>query len=157
MELQAAVTVAALVIVALSVVVFLILQRKGSSKQTSVSSNVISRASISEDPSKPRVRVLFGTQTGTAERFAKQIASEIRKKYGSSTTVDVTDIENYKARERLSQERLVIFCMATYGDGEPTDNAADFYSWLCKEADAVTAGSAEIGMKVRVYCCPHSP
>ena len=29
---------------------------------------------------------------------------------------------------------IVIFCLATYGEGEPTDNAREFHDWL-KEAD----------------------
>ena len=98
---------------------------------------------------RPRVTVLYGTQTGTAERFSKQLANELRHKYGASTAVDVKDVENYKAEEKLSQEKLVILCMATYGDGEPTDNAAMFYTWLAKEADAVEAGEREPFLEVR--------
>lgn len=92
------------------------------------------------DPSKAQVRILYGTQTGTAERFSKLLAKEISKVYDpEGTVVDVVDVENYKAVERLHTEkgRLVVLCMATYGDGEPTDNANEFYSWLCKEAEAV--------------------
>ncbi len=110
------------------------------------------RPSVSEDPSKPVVRILFGTQTGTAERFSKQLANELRSRYGDSTTVDVRDVETYKAEEKLAQEKLVVLCMATYGDGEPTDNAAVFYTWLNKEAEAVEEGAKEPTLQVWVSC-----
>jgi NADPH-ferrihemoprotein reductase len=78
--------------------------------------------------------ILFGTQTGTAERFAKSLKSQLESKYGASTVFDVVDVENYNAEEKLAKEKLLFFLMATYGDGEPTDNAADFYNWLIAQA-----------------------
>lgn len=102
------------------------------------------------DPSKPVIRLLYGTQTGTAERFAKQLAKELAKKYGDGTIVDVLDVENYAAAKRLQREKLLVLCMATYGDGEPTDNAAEFYTWLLKEAEAVDAGDKEQYLQVCV-------
>lgn len=89
----------------------------------------------SHDPNKPAVRLLYGTQTGTAERFAKQLGKELSSKYGVSTLVDIVDVENYDAAERLPREKLVVLMMATYGDGEPTDNATQFYSWLEESAN----------------------
>jgi sulfite reductase alpha subunit-like flavoprotein len=64
----------------------------------------------------------------------------------------VIDIENYKAERRLPKERLVLFLMATYGDGEPTDNAADFYCWISSEAEAVENGEKEPFLEVGASC-----
>ncbi|KIZ02441.1 NADPH-cytochrome P450 reductase [Monoraphidium neglectum] len=138
-----------LVLVALAAIVLvLILKFKGSSSGLSKADGKLgdklpARKSLQVDDSKPAVRILYGTQTGTAERFSKQLGNELRRKYGDSTSIEVIDIENYKAERRLPKERLVLFLMATYGDGEPTDNAADFYSWISSEAEAVENGEKE--------------
>ena len=31
------------------------------------------------------------------------------------------------------EDSLAIFSMATYGEGDPTDNAVEFYNWLKNE------------------------
>lgn len=97
---------------------------------------------------RPRLRILYGTQTGTAERFSKQLATDLRKKYGDSVQLDVIDLENYSPADQLSKEKLAILCVATYGDGEPTDNAADFFTWLAKETEAVESGNQQPPLQV---------
>ena len=71
------------------------------------------------------------------------MGKELSKKYGDSTSVSIVDVENYTAADLLPKEKTVVLCMATYGDGEPTDNAAEFYKWLLKEAEAVDDGDKE--------------
>ncbi|KAJ1456874.1 hypothetical protein M885DRAFT_438997 [Pelagophyceae sp. CCMP2097] len=75
--------------------------------------------------------IYFGSQTGTAEGFAKILADEARAHGFAPRIVDLEDFEP----ETLCGEgraEIAIFAMATYGEGEPTDNAHVFLRW-CKE------------------------
>lgn len=110
--------------------------------------SVVASATAAEHDARPSVRLLYGTQTGTAERFAKQLGAELRARYGGekSVRVEVTDAEHYYASgaaldERLEKENVLLLLFATYGDGEPTDNAADLYSWITTEVDEVEGGA----------------
>lgn len=42
-----------------------------------------------EDAGKPKVTILFGTQTGTAERFSKQLKSDLLSRYGKGNAISV--------------------------------------------------------------------
>lgn len=100
---------------------------------------------------KDRCTILFGTQTGTAERFAKSLRSQLESKYGSHTDFEVLDIENYDAAGQLASERLVLYTMATYGDGEPTDSATEFWSWLSAAADDAEQADLLQGVSFAVF------
>eukprot|EP00118_Oscarella_pearsei_P021450 m.240698 g.240698 ORF g.240698 m.240698 type:complete len:668 (+) comp40196_c1_seq26:72-2075(+) len=77
------------------------------------------------------LKVLFGSQTGTAKRFAEQLHREFRSRGWSSSVIDIKD---YDPEDCLPQDadsgQLCIFVLATYTNGQPTDSAVWFCQWL---------------------------
>ncbi|XP_027717482.1 NADPH--cytochrome P450 reductase [Vombatus ursinus] len=84
--------------------------------------------------------VFYGSQTGTAEEFANRLAKDAHR-YGMRGMA--ADPEEYDLVDLSSlpeiDNALAVFCMATYGEGDPTDNAQDFYDWL-QETDVDLSG-----------------
>ncbi|KAG6523986.1 hypothetical protein ZIOFF_013875 [Zingiber officinale] len=97
------------------VAIFFIWRSSGRKPAESPKSLVVkTQMDTEEDQGKKKVTVFFGTQTRTAEGFAK----------------DEYATEDDEYEENLKKESLALFFLATYGDGEPTDNAARFYKWF---------------------------
>ncbi|EPY83948.1 NADPH--cytochrome P450 reductase isoform 3-like protein [Camelus ferus] len=84
--------------------------------------------------------VFYGSQTGTAEEFANRLSKDAHR-YGMRGMA--ADPEEYDLADLSSlpeiENALAVFCMATYGEGDPTDNAQDFYDWL-QETDVDLSG-----------------
>ena len=141
---------ASIVLLVLSGIVFLLRHRKTAEPSAVATGKALQQNVVADrsEPSGPKVTLLYGTQTGTAERFAKQLKNEMTTRYGESNQYAIVDIEEYKAEEVLCKEKLVFFLMATYGDGEPTDNAADFYNWLIKAGKEAETGEGQTLLKV---------
>jgi len=83
--------------------------------------------------------VWYGSQTGTAENYAKQLATA-SKKHGFKARA--VDLDKWKGADVAARGGFAIFVMATYGEGDPTDNAAEFHKWLSRtdHASGLLAG-----------------
>ncbi|KAL2751030.1 NADPH--cytochrome P450 reductase isoform X2 [Vespula maculifrons] len=75
--------------------------------------------------------VFYGSQTGTGEEFAGRLAKEgIRYKLkGMVADPEECEMEELTHMKKIKNS-LAVFCLATYGEGDPTDNAMEFVDWL---------------------------
>lgn len=92
--------------------------------------------------------IFYGSQTGTAEDYASRLAKEGHARFGLNTMV--ADLEDYDFEnlDNFPTDKVAVFVLATYGEGEPTDNAVDFYEFITNEdvsfSEGGTADSAPL-------------
>jgi len=85
------------------------------------------------DSSKKMV-VFYGSQTGTAEEFATRLCKEARYYGISAMSADPVEYDVETLKElRDVDDHISVFLMATYGEGEPTDNALQFHEFIKNE------------------------
>ena len=87
--------------------------------------------------SKKQMVVFYGSQTGTAEGFAYRLAKDARR-YGIGAMVVDPEGCPFDSLSELSsvENNIVVFCVATYGEGDPTDNAQELFEWLQHAPDS---------------------
>lgn len=82
--------------------------------------------------------VFYGTQTGTASQLAFTFARDALATYGLQCLV--ADVEDYDFDDlaALGSQQTAVFFLATFGEGEPTDNAVALSQFLAEMKDAQT-------------------
>jgi NADPH-ferrihemoprotein reductase len=85
--------------------------------------------------------IFYGSQTGTAEDYASRLAKEGKSRFGLETMV--ADLEDYDFDnlDEVPEGKIIMFVLATYGEGEPTDNAVDFYEFITGETVSFSKGA----------------
>ncbi len=73
--------------------------------------------------------ILFGSQTGSAEGLAKKIAKESSTRGFTPKILPLNDF----ASAQLTATSKVLIISSTWGDGEPPDNAVNFWNWINAE------------------------
>ena len=79
------------------------------------------------------VTILWGSQTGTAESYAKKLSKALAAQGHTPSIVDMADA----TVERLSAIKHLLILTSTYGDGEPPDNALALHTALHTESPAL--------------------
>lgn len=77
--------------------------------------------------------VFYGSQTGTAEDYASRISKEGHSRFGLKTMVADLEEYDFENLDTFPDDKLAVFVLATYGEGEPTDNAVEFYEFIGSE------------------------
>ena len=89
----------------------------------------------SEEKSLSHVDIFYGTQTGTAENIAHELASDLKSIRISATSKCLSEL----SMETLTTLKKSVFVVSTYGEGEMPDNADVFWN----ELSSSTAPSLE--------------
>lgn len=89
-----------------------------------------SKVQTNGTPTGQPMTILYGSQSGTAEGFAYQLQKEA-KQHGFNAKV--FDLEQFDHENDLAEEKFVLFLLATFGEGDPTDNAVNFCEWIFSE------------------------
>jgi NADPH-ferrihemoprotein reductase len=74
--------------------------------------------------------VFYGSQTGTAEDYASRLSKEGHSRFGLKTMVADLEEYDFDNLDNFPEDKLAVFVLATYGEGEPTDNAVEFYEFI---------------------------
>lgn len=100
-----------------------------------------------------RVKIFFGSQTGTAKGFAKELFIEVE---ALGLPSEIIDLNNYDPDDQLVEEGtnkvVCVFLLATYTDGQPTENAEWFCKWLEEASTDFRFGKTYLkGLKYAVF------
>ncbi|XP_012063094.1 PREDICTED: NADPH-dependent diflavin oxidoreductase 1 [Atta cephalotes] len=80
------------------------------------------------------IRVLYGSETGTAQDVAEQIWKSAKRKGLQSTVSSLNDYDI----QNLPFEQLIIFVVATTGQGDPPANMKQFWRHLLRKTLSAT-------------------
>ncbi|CAO2654651.1 Nn.00g113840.m01.CDS01 [Neocucurbitaria sp. VM-36] len=86
--------------------------------------------------------VFYGSQTGTAEDYASRLSKEGHSRFGLQTMVADLEEYDFDNLDSFPDDKLAVFVLATYGEGEPTDNAVEFYEFIGSEDVSFAEGGS---------------
>jgi len=86
----------------------------------------LSSSDSSPEATSPRVLILFGSQSGNAQQLAQSFGQRLAARGYKAPVVDMAKFRDID----LTREQYLLAISSTWGDGEPPDNAVDFWAHL---------------------------
>src|SRR5690606_28529733 len=82
-------------------------------------------AAAAQSPAVP-ITIIYASETGNARSLAEQFAASL---VAQGFTARALGMDAYPLRE-LKTERCLVVIASTHGEGDPPNNAKDFYEFL---------------------------
>jgi NADPH-ferrihemoprotein reductase len=97
-----------------------------SHNQTAATRNIAQKL----EQEKHHCVIFWGSQSGTSERFAENLARECASHFGISALA--ADLSDYDAEtiSQIPKTKFAVFILSTYGEGDPSDNTAGLWDWI---------------------------
>lgn len=92
----------------------------------SVPTDAVPLAAIAQPVISKEVTVLFGSQTGNAQRLSKVLSKKLEERGFQVTLSSMSDFKP----TNLKKVRNLLILASTHGEGEPPDNALPFHEFL---------------------------
>ncbi|KAH6896535.1 NADP/FAD dependent oxidoreductase [Thelonectria olida] len=103
-------------------------QADGAAQAAATTRNIAERM---EELGKQAV-VFWGSQSGTGESFANRLVRELGQRFHlNAMAADLSDFDP-ETIALIPTSKVVVFILSTYGEGDPSDNATQFWDWANK-------------------------
>ncbi len=87
-------------------------------------------SSAAEAQPKEPLLVMYGSQSGSAEGLAKQFAKQADQKGFAPQVMELNDY----SKVDLTRESQLVVITSTWGEGDPPDNAMEFWNFIKEES-----------------------
>ncbi|XP_059163197.1 S-adenosyl-L-methionine-dependent tRNA 4-demethylwyosine synthase TYW1-like [Physella acuta] len=105
---------------------------KDSNLKQSIQSQPLEEKATGDKKSKRKVKILYGSQTGKAKKFAEVLQSKVEELGHSADVIELSANYDHETLLPLEAEEgnIVIVVVSTYTEGQPPEDAKYFYMWL---------------------------
>ncbi|EIW68745.1 hypothetical protein TREMEDRAFT_71903 [Tremella mesenterica DSM 1558] len=98
-----------------------------------------------------RLVMFYGSQTGTAEEYTIRLAKEAKTRFGLSSLVCDPEEYDFTNLDTIPSTHAVFFVVATYGEGDPTDNAQPLMDFLLDPSVEFSNGSTLENLRYVIF------